>query len=225
MKKTLALLTLLLCCGAGLADVTVEGPAKVDPYKLVKLTAGGDTKGAALIWDVLPEDAADVDDSVPGKLTFTAPPGVYKIKLRSITIANGVPKVDSARLTVTIGQPPPAPTPPGPTPTPGPVTPTRLFAVVVEETAQLAAERGRIFADPGLTKLFADKGHAWRIVDKDVMGADGKPPADVTSYLARAAGKGYPQLYLVNTSGRLLWEGNLPATAADLSALVTKIGG
>jgi hypothetical protein len=94
---------------------------------MVRLAAeGADPKAAAYIWDVADEDRADVEEVVGGKLYFTGPAGTYKVKLRLITITNGAPKVDTARATVVIGDPPPpvppGPTPPGPTP-PGPTPP------------------------------------------------------------------------------------------------------
>lgn len=85
------------------AALKIEGPAKSEPYKLIELTATGSPDNAALIWDVSPEDTASVRELPGGSLVMTGPPGVYKVKLRSIESVDGKTVVLSARHTVTIG--------------------------------------------------------------------------------------------------------------------------
>jgi hypothetical protein len=70
-----------------------------------------------------------------------------------------------------------------------------------------------------------DKGHRWRIVDKDVTGADGQPPADIKKYLDAAKGKAMPQLFLVDEKGKARYAGDLPTKAAELLKLLEAWGG
>ena len=125
------------------------------------------------------------------------------------------------------GQPqPPQPGPgPAPTPTPGPTTPTKLTVVVVEETADAVATRGALFSDPALNARMKAKGHGFRVVDKDVVGPDGKPPADIKRFLDRASGKALPQLFLVDEQGKARFAGDMAKTAAELLDLITRFGG
>jgi hypothetical protein len=121
---------------------------------------------------------------------------------------------------------PPPPDPPVPPPEPpGPVAPTKLVVVIVEETAAAVATRGAFLADRPLADFMAAHGHRWRVVDKDVTGADGKPPADVVRFLDRAKAAKLPTLFLVDPKGRTVHEGPVPATAAELAALLKKWGG
>src|SRR5205823_1718810 len=109
-------------------------------------------------------------------------------------------------------------------PTPAPTPTGKLFLVVIETPAG-AATRGQLFSDPALSALMKIKGHRWRIVDAAVVGADGKPPADVAPYLALAAGQALPQLYVVTETGQRLYSGALPPTAAGVTDLLKKLGG
>lgn len=119
------------------------------------------------------------------------------------------------------------PTPPthAPGPVPGPVTPTRLFIVVVEETAELAVNRGALFSAPALRQRVEGKKHVLRVVDRDVVGADGTPPKDVARFLEAAAGRNYPQVFLVDESGRTRFAGPLPADPMKMLDLITSVGG
>src|SRR5580700_4832140 len=109
----------------GPAALRIVGETKLPRDRMFRLRPAGAPADAALIWDVFPEDAVDIDDSDPHVLRFTAPPGTYMVKLRSI---NGR-DVQTARLTVTVeGQTPAPPSPnpapaPAPTPAPSPAAP------------------------------------------------------------------------------------------------------
>ena len=125
---------------------------------------------------------------------------------------------------------PPKPDPkPDPDP-PGPVAPAQLYVVVVEETEAAVAGRGLMFSDAALKARFAEKGHKWRVVDKDVVGPDNRPPADVVQFLDLARGKDYPMVFLVaieNGKRVIRFQGPIAPTAkaADLLALIQKWGG
>ena len=115
---------------------------------------------------------------------------------------------------------------PMPGPAPVPVTASKLFIVIVEETSDAAATRGAVFADAALSARMRDKGHVWRVVDKDVVGPDRlTPPEDVKRFLALAKGKALPQVYLVDDKGKTRYAGPTPATAVELLALLAQWGG
>ena len=132
---------------------------------------------------------------------------------------------DIVMLTFNGGGAGPTPGPPGPPVVP--VTPSKLFVVIVEETSDAAAGRGAMFADAALSARMKDKGHVWRVVDKDVVGPDRKtPPADVKRFLDAAAGKALPQISLVDDAGVTRFTGDWgKKTAADLIALLAQWGG
>jgi len=122
--------------------------------------------------------------------------------------------------------PPPIPPKPQPDDPAKPAAPTKLYIVVVEETADAAAaSRGALIFDAALAARTTSQGHHWRIVDKDVIDKDGKPPADVARFLDASKGKVLPQLFLVNPDGDTLFSGPLPKTAADVLAQIKKVGG
>lgn len=223
------------------APLTIDGPEKVPAYKLVRLAAKGADPKAALIWDVNDEERADEDES-GGRLVFTAPPGTYKVKLREITldVATGAAKVRTARLTVTIGDPPPPPPPPGPTPGPGPNPPpgptpnpdapfagvTGLHVLVVYESGDLPkmpagqqsvlySQANRTFLD-SVTPVGADgKTHEWRMWDKDVSaGTEAKHWQDAMKRPRASA----PWVLIGN--GKAGYEGPLPSDVAGFQALV-----
>lgn len=143
-------------------------------------------------------------------------PGVYRVVFFTVG--------DETYSTLVIDASGAGPVPPPPRPTPGPVTETKLFVVVVEETEQAAAGRGAFFTDSALSARFREKGHRWRVVDKDVRDGAGAVPADIKPYL-EAAGS-YPTLFLVEqVTGRVRYKGAVPATPAGLLDAIKKAGG
>lgn len=147
-------------------------------------------------------------------------------------VQNGKP-MKLATMLVNANTPPqPKPIPPGPLPNPNPspnppspVVSQPLFVVIIEETADAVATRGSMFADPTLSAAMKAKGDKWRVADKDVVGPDGKQPADIARFLNDAKGKGYPQVYLVGQKGETVYGGPLPTKPADLLSLITQYGG
>lgn len=124
----------------------------------------------------------------------------------------------------------PTPTPPGPgpmPPDPKPPDPAGVvkFLVVVEETADATAARGIYLADLTLAARLKDKGIKIRVVDKDVVGTDGKPPADVARFIADARDKPLARVYLVDEKGKTIFAGNMPADPARLIELLSRFGG
>ena len=121
--------------------------------------------------------------------------------------------------------PPEPPTPNPPVPDPAPTTPAKLILLVIEETSDAAATRGALFTDATLAKRMQDKGHRWRVVDKDVVGSDGKTPADLLRFMELAKAKKLPQVFLVDEDGKVRFQGDMPSKASDVISLLSKFGG
>jgi len=93
--------------------MTVCGELKVKRDRIVRLCAKDAPVGAALLWDVVPEEKVDAEE-FGGRLYFTAPPGVYQVKLRALVTTDGKTEVTTARATVVIEGETPVPVPPAP---------------------------------------------------------------------------------------------------------------
>lgn len=159
-----------------------------------------------------------------GKKPATASVQAFRVPqgkaIRVVSAPDGV-------ITLTIEDvgpvPDPEPTPPPP-PKPQPV-PTRCWLVVVEETAEAAANRGLYFQDKELRGYLSAKGWKLRLADKDVVDRSGRPPADLKPWLDRAKGKVLPYAAVVDQDGAVRSEGVLPANVADLVKTLRTIGG
>jgi hypothetical protein len=122
-----AIVAILCLCAVAWGDPRIEGPDKVEPYKLVRLKAVDLPAKTGTLWRVYPPGKADLA-TVKDKLTleFVAPPGAYTVELVAVSIdPDGVPILTSVQRTVTIGNgpgPDPGPVPPDPVP-PDPVDP------------------------------------------------------------------------------------------------------
>jgi hypothetical protein len=121
--------------------------------------------------------------------------------------------------------PKPDPPKPDPDPSPGPLAKSKLWAVFVEETAAAVPDRASMFGPLQLRDFMERNGHAWRVVDKDVVGADGKTPKDVERFVKDSVGKALPRLYLVDEKGKVRWSGPAPAKANDVMDLMTQYQG
>lgn len=116
--------------------------------------------------------------------------------------------------------PPPEPTP-NPDPVP-PVPPTKLLALVIEETAdrgKLPVETVQAILSPAV-RAYMDARGIYRVVDKDVHGPDGKPPAEIAAYLVSAVGKPLPRILIVDPAGKTLYDEALPKDEAGLLSLL-----
>lgn len=212
----------------------IAGPARVDPYRLVRLTAQGGPAGAAYLWDVEPLDdpAAVVDYAgvVDGEaLTFVAPPGRYRVEL--LAVAGGDrPKISRVRHTVTIGPPGPAPQPkppkPDDPPAPKPVGDFRVLFVresgaptpTYLQSAELLAYLNRKCAKAanGLAE--------WRVYDPQQVVTDRESPTMKALWEAvKPKLGGGPQVAVgVGSSVTLL---PLPADLPALMTTLKKYGG
>lgn len=179
-----ALLAVFLLGGTALADLKIAGELKIGENRLVRLTAAGDVDGAALIWDIDREDQADVEE-VGGRLIFTGPPGVYKVKLRAIRSKDGKTTAETARATVVIGSGPPVP--PGPNPPVPPVPPGPESVLVKDLRAAYAADTG-----PLKGNQVASLAAVYREVSTKTNSADLKTAGDLLAVLRAAVGSLVP---------------------------------
>lgn len=110
-----------------------------------------------------------------------------------------------------------------------PVKDAKLGVVVVYESETPFPGLGPLRTDKAFHDALKAKGHVWRMVDKDAVGEDGNPPADVAPLLADAKGRPLPRLYLIDLGTRkTVYAGDLPDVAASLdplTALIRKHGG
>ena len=123
---------------------------------------------------------------------------------------------------------PPVPTPPTPEPKPDPQPKPqpppvgKLFCVVVESTEEPPADIdvAGIRSSPEIREYCKANDIAWRMVDDGVKGPDGKPPAEIASFLTRAAGQKLPRIIVATESGDVLVDDVLPKDAAAVLALL-----
>jgi hypothetical protein len=154
-----------------------------------------------------------------GKAVYTIQAtGNGRVELLIVPVGGGKDAV--IRRTLDVGQSaPPVPVPPSPGPKPAP-TPAALWGfVVVEDTAEAVAGRGAMLTDPALAALMKAKGYRYRVVDRDVQGPDGSPPADVAPCLNAARGKTLPQVFLIDSKGAIVLQSNLTDAAGLVSLL------
>lgn len=155
-------------------------------------------------------------------------PGIYKVVF--VAAKGDVPLVTQTVITYDGPAPAPpvpnpAPSPPGPGPVPDPPGPvSKLFIVVIEDTLSSKGSRGAYYANKDLLARIKGKGWQLRVEDKGVLNAAGVTPPDLAPYIKAAAGK-EPYVFLVNQDGKVLSEGALPSSPADLLALIQKVGG
>lgn len=136
---------------------------------------------------------------------------------------------ESSRVIVsTAGKAPVVPTP-TPTPTPPP-TPDALLPgekvwgfVLVEETAEAQAGRGKLVASKPVWDFLRSAGWKWRIVDDDARDEAGATPAWLKPYLAEARDRGVPRMWVVvAASGRVVWSGTPPESPEEFLKLLKR---
>lgn len=209
--------------------VVPKEPVRGMAGSLIPLTA--ETKTGAVIWMSKDDELAlvptkDLKNSHRNYAT-SAVAGTYTVAVFAVKDSSGS---EPSYITVVV-EPRPTPQPgPGPGPGPGPEpkpTPKvgKLFLVVIEETADAVAKRGAFFTDKALAEFMKTKGHKWRVVDKDVTDASGKPPADVARFIESARGRTLPQLFLVNEQGQTVLSLEMPAAPSLVLELLKKVGG
>lgn len=209
MKTILAALLVLSVCAAAAAPAL----PKADP--------------------VPPQIKSGVAFTVPLTDGTTAPARCEVIdgKARLTIIAGGQFFVDFA-ITAWGG---PGPTPPiPPTPIPPPVPPIPPVppvppvpveplwgSIIIEETSTRTPELAALLTNTAVRSFFTGNKLAFRVSDPDAKDDQGKPPADLVPWIARAKTEGLPRLYLLSVKGATLYAGPVPDVAA-LLGLVKK---
>lgn len=196
-------------------------------------------RGAAIRWKVSPEPAGMLIRPIAAShsVVIAGPQGNYKLScelIRGTVDADGKTvllegSILEAAFSLTGAPgPKPDPIPPGPTPVPPGPTPPKptaaKFLVIIEETAEAAAGRGALLTDKAFAAQLQARGMKARVVDKDAVGPDGRPPADVARFITDAKAKGLPRVYLLDKDGKEVYSGNAPDTALKLVALLEKYG-
>lgn len=214
--------------------LSIAGPNRVDPYRLVRLTAQGGPAGAARLWDVEPLDdpaaAVDVAGAGDGEaFAFVAPPGRYRVEL--LAVAGGArPAIKRVRLTVTIG-PEVAPEPkdddPKP-PAPKPPAPAGFRVIFVREAgaalpAWVQSVPVRQYLDSHCAKG-ADGRPEWRLFDPDQQFAAKESPTMKAMFEATRPSMGVIPGVSITVAGKGEYH-PLPATLAEGLALLRRYGG
>lgn len=241
---TLSALSLLFSGVVSLAqaDIKLEAPKQIDPYKIVRVDASGDIAGSALIWDISDEDKVDSEE-LGNRFLFTAPPGTYQIKVRAITFKDGKTKVETAKATVIIGKPkPPDPTPPGPnppdppgpTPGPSPIPEPGFRVLMIHENAEvkkyppslqsvLYGEEVRGYCAKHCVP-FGDGDVNFRCLDKDAK-VDNLPEPLKTAFNKTKSRSDFKTPWLVVSNGTGGYSGPLPQTVAETMKILQQYGG
>lgn len=162
--------------------------------------------------------------TLKGKVLRANKDGRYKVEAWN---GKGDVASDIAVCWIVVGEPGPLPGPtPGPGPEPSP-TPTsqKLRIVVIEETADATGQRAVFFKNAALKNRIAEKGHAVRMLDKDVVDETGQQPAWAKAYIDRAAGR-LPFIILTTVDGKLVAEQPLGDMSPEtVIKLLAKWGG
>ena len=201
----------------------ITGPAAVDSVKLVKLTAVNVPPKTGLLWHVRPQAGAGKPDYAQSgnrklaTLEFVAPPGQYDIELSLVTIGtDGTPNVDELLYTVTIGTPPaPVPVPPVPPVPPDPKPAgTGAFVIVVVDESNPTTAQGQVATGATLTALkTAGKCRVYGSVSDAATITAKKYDKMITDAKVSA-----PAVFVLDSTGKLVYAGKLPDTDAALSA-------
>lgn len=191
--------TVLYLSAQAYGQVTVTGPTepvRINERVLFDVT-GLDAAGYAgsRLW-IRPSEGVTAEPFtavVDGRLVLLIQadtPGVYWFVL-AVPGADGK-GIDGAEFELQVGEPTPAPPdidPPDPIPGPGP-----KFVLVLEESGNRTP--GQAATMMGLRAWLLASEHQWRMLDKDVVGPDGKTPEWLVPYLEAAKDQPLPALLI-----------------------------
>jgi hypothetical protein len=172
LRWALTLGGLIALAGPLSGEVRITGETKVPRDRMVRLGVEGATDAASFMWDVAPEELADIEEHVDGRLLFTGPPGTYRVKVRAQWIKEGKIITQTARATVVIeesGPTPPVPPPPVDDPLLAPVRTAfqqETSATRVADMLELAAIWRSAASDDYLKKA-----GTWKNLLSDLHGA------------------------------------------------------
>lgn len=249
MKRAPAILAIALAffaCLPAFAEIKIEGDTSTKLNRFVELKANGLAPGSACLWRVYDPTGKRLTDAkqikvYDGGVLFVGPGGTYRVELLAASYDEKTKRqsFEEAFAEVKIGdgtpEPnPPTPNPPGPGPNPPTPTPAikKGWVVVIEETSEAAADRGKWLGDKALHAFFKSNGWQAAVADKDVKDKkDGGTPGSLAPYIERAkaavaAGKKYPQIYIVDDATRnVVFEGGPPASPAEFLKLLQSYRG
>lgn len=121
------------------------------------------------------------------------------------------------------------PTQPGPQPippTPVPPTPTKLTIAIVEDPATTSQTQRSVLCEPTWRKLATEKHDFVGIIPNDVIDKrTGQPPPRLAPFLDRAKLHNLPWIMFSDSAGVIVWEGQVPTSALELTKLLQRYGG
>lgn len=121
--------------------------------------------------------------------------------------------------------PKPEPEPePQPEPEPEPPVPDAPKTVIwIEESASRTPSQAAAIIDKQIRQAIEKSGWRLRIVDKDIVDENGKPPVELAPYLDSAKSAGLPRLFIL-ADGKELFAGAVPEDTAGFVSLLRKFG-
>ncbi len=120
---------------------------------------------------------------------------------------------------------PDRPIPPDPVPPPPP-PPQRLTIAIVEDPKQTTQQQRDVLADQAWRDLVRKKHNFVGILPVDLIDKrTGLPPPHLKPYLDHAKTKNLPWVIFTDSAAKIIWEGPVPATPAELEVLVRTHGG
>jgi hypothetical protein len=118
---------------------------------------------------------------------------------------------------------------PGPQPNPippVPPVPTKLTIAIVEDPARTTQAERQVLTDPAWRTPAAAKHNLLGIIPNDLIDKEtGQPPPRLAPFLDRAKMHNLPWIMLTDQAGTIIWEGQVPTTAAELINLIKRYGG
>jgi hypothetical protein len=122
--------------------------------------------------------------------------------------------------------PEPGPLPPVPPVPPVPPAPTTLTIAIIENPAATTLQQRDVLSALEWRKAAAEKHNFLGIIPSDLIEkGTGKPPASLAPFLDRAKLHNLPWCIMSDAAGKILWEGQLPTSPAELNALIKRYGG
>lgn len=211
------------------APITLEVDASTPPHIGRRILLHATTAGNIVKWKLVsgPVDETKFDlwpqDSLQHDENFTtATIGIYRFW--AITVVGGAPEEAELSVNVDAGPSPipPGPTPPTPTPGPIPAGQTRVLFTVDQNTYnQMTPEQADVLKSPAFLGGVIGNGK-WRVYSTQQTFGDELPAwKDIYSKRKNPIG----MVIWNGQDNSVVYEGPIPATVADATALIKKYSG